>query len=115
VEFYTIHAGAHDQIHCSTPSGFPHCTEGALFEASSNVRAQLNVGVDPAASKSNLDFSNQSLSQEKTLSVKGGDKDGIGHFKARNNTGEIINTMLNTECTGMECKGPYDGGPVAED
>ena len=43
------------------------------------------------------------------------DTDGIGHFKARNNTGEIIYTMLNTECEELACKGPYQGGPVTAD
>jgi hypothetical protein len=36
----------------------------------------------------------------------------VGHFKVRNNTGQIIYEMLNTDCTGMVCKGSYTGGPV---
>jgi hypothetical protein len=46
------------------------------------------------------------------LQYAGGDADGVGHFKARNNTGQIIYEMLNTDCTDMACKGSYTGGPV---
>ena len=42
----------------------------------------------------------------------GGDTDGVGHFKVRNNSGQILYTMLNTACEGLACKGSYAGGPV---
>jgi hypothetical protein len=112
VLFYTIHAGIHDEIHCSTLQGFSDCAKGALFEAGSNVRAQLNVGAGSTAAKIHFDFANWNPTKGVSLNSQGGDADGVGHFKARNNTGEIIYTMLTTDCRGRQCKGPYAGGPV---
>ena len=88
VDFYTIHAGEHDQIHC-TASSAKSCAKGALFSPGPNVRAQLDVGAG-----------------------SGGDAGGIGHFKARNHSGAIIYQMLNSECRGLDCKGSYVAGPV---
>ena len=42
----------------------------------------------------------------------GGDTDGVGHFKVKNNSGQILYTMLHTACEGLACKGNYTGGPV---
>jgi hypothetical protein len=83
------------------------CDEGALFDPSANVRAQLNVGAGSKARKLNFDFTDW-----RPTALSGGDADGVGHFKVRNNTGQIIYEMLNTDCTGMLCKGSYTGGPV---
>lgn len=105
--FYTLHAGYHDQIHCMTARGHQGCDRGALFEPSGNVRAQLNVGAGSKARKKNLDFTDW-----RPTALSGGDADGVGHFKVRNNTGQIIYEMLNTDCTGILCKGSYTGGPV---
>ena len=105
--FYTLHAGYHDQIHCMTARGHQSCDRGALFEPSGNVRAQLNVGAGSKARKRNLDFTDW-----RPTALSGGDADGVGHFKVRNNTGQIIYEMLNTDCTGILCKGSYTGGPV---
>ncbi len=115
LQFYTIHAGIHDKIHCPPLSGASRCAEGPLFETSANVRAQLNVGV--AAKESQADagvteFSPLPMEEPESRVL---DTAGIGHFRARNNTGEIIYTMLNTECMRLACKGPYEGGPVAAD
>ena len=44
----------------------------------------------------------------------GGDTDGVGHFKAKNNSGQILYTILNTTCEGLACKGGYTGGPVVD-
>ncbi|HEX3203672.1 MAG TPA: hypothetical protein VHQ67_02895 [Nitrospiraceae bacterium] len=109
--FYTIHAGEHDQIHCSTLRGIQDCGTGALFVKHANVKAQLNVGAGATARQLDFDFKDWS-----PFVLKGGDTDGVGHFKAKNNTGEIIYRMLNSDCTELECKGTYTGGPVvAED
>jgi len=105
--FYSLHAGYHDQIHCMTTKRHQSCDEGALFDPFDNVRAQLNVGAGSKARKMNFDFKDW-----RPTALSGGDTDGVGHFKVRNNTGQIIFEMLNTDCTGMDCKGSYTGGPV---
>ncbi|CAA9891732.1 hypothetical protein METHB2_50003 [Candidatus Methylobacter favarea] len=45
----------------------------------------------------------------------GGDIDGLGHFKAKNNSGAIIYQMLNSNCPDLHCKSFYAGGPVTSD
>ena len=108
VLFYTITAGLHDQIHCSTVERRPECGKGSLFAKSANVKAQLDVGAGSKARRVNLDFRNW-----RPTSLSGGDADGIGHFKVRNNLGQMIFGMLASDCTGMACRGDYTGGPVA--
>jgi pimeloyl-ACP methyl ester carboxylesterase len=93
VSFYTIDAGANDQIHCAALRGTSDCSSGALFDHASNVRAQLNIGTGATT----------------LTAAQGGDSDGVGHFNARNNAGTIIYTMLNTDCRGLNCKGSYRG------
>ena len=45
VDFYTIHAGAHDQVHCGPGAdAVTECRQGALFADAPNVQAQLDVG-----------------------------------------------------------------------
>ena len=111
VDFYTIHAGAHDEVHCSRPAEqTAACSRGAMFEAAPNVRAQLNVGTGATAGQVDLDLTDGSL-----YTARGGDLDGVGHFKAKNNTGEITLEMLTSDCTGTACRGTYDGGPVTTD
>jgi pimeloyl-ACP methyl ester carboxylesterase len=107
VAFYTLHAGQHDQIHCSTVLGVEACRHGALFNDHANVKAQLNVGA--GATPQQLDFRFNDWSP---FAAKGGDSDGVGHFKAKINTGEIIYRMLSSDCVGDDCKGAYRGGPV---
>jgi pimeloyl-ACP methyl ester carboxylesterase len=111
VRFYTVHAGAHDEVHCTTMHGFSDCAKGALFEPETNVAAQLDVGAGATTRRVDLDFSRLPTDAVK-VNTLGGDIDGVGHFKARNNTGEIIYTMLNTDCRRLACRGPYQGGPV---
>lgn len=108
VLFYTISAGRHDQIHCSTARRHETCAEGPLFVKSANIRAQLNVGAGAQAQKRNFNFKNWTPAE-----LDGGDADGIGHFKAKNNTGRIIFEMLNSDCEALTCKGNYTGGPVS--
>jgi len=92
VSFYTLHAGKNDEIHCSTLQGGDDCAKGALFEAGPNVKAQLNLGAGSTASK--LDFD---LSDGSPGNVMGGDTDGVGHFKVKNNSGQILYVIFNSD------------------
>jgi pimeloyl-ACP methyl ester carboxylesterase len=107
VSFYTLHAGQQDEIHCTTVQGWDNCGKGALFAKAPNVKAQLNLGTGSPASQVDWNFSDGSVWNQ-----KGGDTDGIGHFKAKNNSGQILVTIVRTECQGLTCKGGYMGGPV---
>jgi len=99
LRFYTIHAGRNDQIHCPVARGLRDCARGPLFDSAPNVIAQLNIGAG---------------STTRGGAIDGGDNDGVGHLKARNNAGVIIYTMLNTDCRGLNCKGRYRGAVRAE-
>src|SRR3954464_4481974 len=107
VTFYTLYAGQNDEIHCTTVQGRDDCDKGALFDKASNVKAQLNLGAGSPASQVDLNFSHGSL-----FNQMGGDTDGVGHFKVKNNSGQILHTMVSTTCAGLGCKGGYTGGPV---
>jgi pimeloyl-ACP methyl ester carboxylesterase len=109
VSFYTVHAGQNDEIHCTTVQGWDDCGKGALFEKTPNVKAQMNLGAGSRASQ--VDWN---LSDGSPWNQMGGDTDGVGHFKAKNNSGQILYTILNTECEGLACKGDYTGGPVKD-
>ena len=109
VSFYTLHAGQHDEIHCTTVQGWDDCSKGALFEKTPNVRAQLNLGAGSRASQ--VDWN---LRDGSPWNQMGGDTDGVGHFKVRNNSGQVLHTMLGTECQGMACRGRYTGSPVTD-
>ncbi|MEL6544978.1 MAG: lipase [Myxococcota bacterium] len=88
--FYTISAGSRDQFLC--PLGVASsCSNTARFDSWSSVRAQLNVGYGSLPTPTNA----------------GGDTDGVGHFRAKNNTGEIQVDMLTTSCTGTSCCSSY--------
>jgi len=110
VSFYTLLAGKYDEIHCSTLNARDDCAKGALFSPNSNVKAQLNLGAGSIASASNLIFTGSHPGNP-----MGGDTDGIGHFKVKNNSGQILYTILNSDCRGIACAGNYAGGPVVED
>lgn len=104
VDFYTIHAGYNDEVHCGTLQGWSNCSLGAEYNNYSNVKAQLNVGAGSTARQIDLDFSDLSI-----YNAYGGDKDGIGHMRAKTNTGEIMYQMLNSSCSGDSCIGSYPG------
>jgi hypothetical protein len=87
--------------------GAEACRDGALFGAHANVKAQLNVGA--GATPRQLDFRFNDWSP---FATKGGDSDGVGHFKAKINTGEIVYRVLSSDCRDEDCKGTYRGGPV---
>ncbi len=106
--FYTIYAGNQDQFMCATISDYSICGSSPLIASASNVKSQLNVGAGQTALQVNWDWT---LGAPTLLT--GGDKNGVGHFHARNNTGKIIVNMLTTNCTGIACASGYTYGPVS--
>lgn len=100
--FYSLRAGVHDQILCSTAGFMSGCDNSAVFDSYSNVRAQLFVGHGSTAADVDFDLSDWSI-----YNAGGGDIDGVGHFRAKNNTGAIQVKMLTTECTGTACCAGY--------
>lgn len=108
IRFYTITAGSRDQVHCfmiSTGS----CASGALFNARSNVIAQVDVGLGSGSYQYDWDWADGS-----PYNAGGGDtSQGVGHFRSLANTGIIIRNMLTTTCTGA-CSNGYVGahGPA---
>jgi pimeloyl-ACP methyl ester carboxylesterase len=109
VTFYTLSAGQNDEIHCTTAQGWDGCSKGAFFEKAPNVKAQLDLGAGSPASR--VDWN---LSDGSPWNQMGGDADGVGHFKVKNNSGQILYTILNTACEGLACKGDYTGGLVVD-
>ncbi|WP_432557582.1 hypothetical protein [Granulicoccus sp. GXG6511] len=107
VAFYTISAGAYDQVHCTPNDRFEDCAQGALFEPSDNVRAQIDVGTGTPAAHIDNDLADGAI-----FNMAAGDLDGVGHFKAKNNTGRILVEMLGTECRQAECTATYESGPA---
>ncbi len=105
--FYTLYAGTHDEIMCTTVSDYSNCHMSPLFPAGTNVKAQLNVGAGSNTQEINWDWSTGSM-----FNLMGGDSNGVGHFHAKTNTGQIIVNMLNTTCTGTGCAAGYSYGPV---
>jgi len=102
--FYTLRAGYHDQVLCTTASYHTGCYGSALFDDHSNVAAQLDVGHGSTAGQLDYDFADWS-----PYNLSGGDLDGVGHFRAKNNTGAVQLRMLTTSCTGASCCGGYAG------
>ena len=109
VSFFSIRAGIHDQILCA-PAGFVSgCDDSAIFEPAPNVLAQLDVGHGSTAA--DIDYS---LGDWTIFNEAGGDLDGVGHFRARNNTGAVVRDMLTLSCTGEACCADYDDPCSAE-
>jgi pimeloyl-ACP methyl ester carboxylesterase len=106
VSFYTIYAGQHDEIMCATVSNYATCGGSPKLASAANVKAQLMVGAGSNTQSLNWDWSTGS-----PWNVMGGDTDGVGHFRSRGNTGQIIVNMLNTACTGTGCASGYYYGP----
>ena len=59
------------------------------------------------AAQVDYDFSDWS-----PYNASGGDLDGVGHFRAKNNTGAIQARMLSTTCSGSGCCTGYSGSCV---
>lgn len=102
--FYSIHAGYHDQVACTTATYYSGCYQTALFDSRSNVYAQVNVGEGSTAGQLDFDFSDWS-----PYALGAGDSDGVGHFRSKNNTGAIQVKMLTTTCQGTNCCNTYTG------
>jgi len=76
--YYSIRAGSSDEILC------PSC-DSALFDTATNVISQVDVG-------------------QGTPTVDGDDdSSGVGHFRARSDSGALIVQMLTTTCQGADC------------
>jgi len=101
-QFYSIRAGYNDQIACSTNSFYTGCGDTSKFDSYTNVKAQLNVGRGSTAAQLDYNFNDWSV-----YNTAGGDADGVGHFRAKNNTGVIQRNMLTTTCTGTGCCSGY--------
>ena len=101
-QFYSLRAGYNDQIACSTNSYYAGCGDTSKFDGYTNVKAQLNVGRGSTAAQFDYDFSDWSV-----YNTGGGDADGVGHFRAKNNTGVIQLNMITTSCTGTGCCSGY--------
>ena len=109
VRFYTITAGVHDQVHCFTTNNAATCPSGALFNARSNVAAQVDVGFGNSAYSYDWDWGDGM-----PVNAGGGDNsNGVGHFRSLANTGVILRNMLTTTCT-TGCGSGYAGvhGPA---
>jgi hypothetical protein len=100
--FYTLGADIHDEVLCASTSAVPGCGDSAAFDSRSNVRAQLDVGHGTPAAAADFDFADWTI-----LNLLGGDADGVGHYRAKNNTGQIQVNMLTTACTGTGCCAGY--------
>jgi pimeloyl-ACP methyl ester carboxylesterase len=108
-QFYTITAAYKDEVICSTSAFWSNCNQSSKFDAAKNVKAQLNVGAGNDSSQVDLNWSDYS-----PFNLMGGDSShGVGHFRSKDNTGSIIQRMLLTDCTGLNCAEDYSYGPKA--
>lgn len=101
-QFYTLRSGYHDQIACSTASYYAGCGDTAKLDAYANVKAQLMVGRGSTAAQYDYNFSDWTI-----YNTGGGDLDGVGHFRSKNNTGVIQRNMITGSCTGTGCCSGY--------
>lgn len=109
VSFYTLSAGFKDQIGCATASFWTGCDQTARFNSAANVKAQINVGAGSNALKADYNWKDGM-----PYNAGGGDSSGgVGHFRSKTNTGAIIQRMLLTTCTGLDCAAEYTTGPKA--
>jgi pimeloyl-ACP methyl ester carboxylesterase len=108
VSFYTLSAAFKDQIGCATYSFSTGCNLTAKFASTtSNVKAQINVGAGSDATQADYNWSDGT-----PFNQKGGDtSNGVGHYRSKTNTGAIIQRMLLTTCTGVDCAATYTTGP----
>jgi hypothetical protein len=108
VSFYTISAGYKDQIHCATASFWTGCDLGSKFSSTtSNVKSQINIGAGSNAAQADYDWADGM-----PYNAGGGDSSsGVGHFRAKTNAGAVIQRMLLTTCTGIDCASQYTTGP----
>jgi hypothetical protein len=93
---------SHAQIACSTRSFYTGCGDTSKFDSYSNVKSQLSVGRGSTAAQIDYDFTDWSI-----YNLSGGDADGVGHFRAKNNIGVIQRNMLTGSCMGTGCCSGY--------
>lgn len=104
IGFYTITAGLYDQVHCFTTSYTSGCSSGALFNSTTNVKAQVDIGFGSSTYSYDWDWADGS-----PYNSGGGDtSNGIGHFRSKTNAGRIVYNMLATTCT-TGCANGYAG------
>jgi len=108
VSFYTLSAGFKDQVGCATASFWAGCDVTAKFASTTgNVKSQINVGAGSDATQFDYDWADGM-----PYNQGGGDtSNGVGHFRSKTNTGAIIQRMLLTTCTGLDCAATYTTGP----
>lgn len=109
ISYYTITAGLQDQVHCFTTRYAAGCSSGALFNAGSSVKAQVDIGVGSSAYAYDWNWNDGS-----PYNQGGGDtSNGVGHFRSKSNAGRIVYNMLATTCT-TGCANGYAGvnGPA---
>jgi len=108
VSFYTLSAGYKDQIACATSTFWSGCDLAARFSSTTtNLKAQINVGAGSNAAKADYNWKDGM-----PYNAGGGDSSsGVGHFRTKTNTGAIIQRMLLTTCTGLDCAAAYTTGP----
>lgn len=109
ISYYTITAGLYDQVHCFTASYMAGCSSGALFDAASSVKAQVDIGFGSSAYAYDWNWDDGS-----PYNQGGGDtSNGVGHFRSKSNAGRIVYNMLATTCT-TGCANGYAGinGPA---
>lgn len=104
-EFYTIRAGIQDEVVCEGAYGRDRCASSPEFFPARNVRSQLNVG-DGAHAPIGLELN---VNWWNYLSTGGDSGNGVGHLRAKTNTGPIQVRMLTSECSGLSCCGDYPG------
>ncbi|KAF8060999.1 hypothetical protein FPV67DRAFT_1673825 [Lyophyllum atratum] len=91
VKFYSINAGTSDQFIC--PDHTTSTCVGMTFNSGSNVPASVNIGVGTPA----------------TNSASTDDTTGVGHFRAKTDSGTIqVNMVAGCAGTAACCVG-YDG------
>lgn len=108
VLFYTLSAGFKDQVTCATSTYWTGCNLSAKFAGTSaNLKAQINVGAGSDASQVDYDWKDGM-----PYNQGGGDtSNGVGHFRAKTNTAAIIQRMLLSTCSGIDCALDYNTGP----
>lgn len=100
--FYSVRADVHDGFACPTNAFTPTCADTGTFDARSNVVSQLDVGFGSTSLMIDFDWTDYS-----PYVAGAGDVDGVGHFRAKNNTGAIQVNMLTSGCTGTGCCAGY--------
>ena len=105
--FYAIGADINDEFLCQSAGFTADCGKSTYFEPASNVLSQLDVGYGSTALEVDYDLSDYSI-----FKAGGGDLDGVGHYRAKNNTGALQVNMLKSDCRGADCCAGYS--PVCD-